>query len=161
MLKYCLQKWHENKDKLETAIRKDTALNCCNYRYLLELLVEHVLNGGECGEHDKYRLQANRITKIDDGDYQGTLLFIIPFDTYQPAEHENLMTYVRYGSCSGCDALQAIQSWEDAPPTEIQVEGYMTLCKDMLTNMIKPYNYGWRENEDFSVLEMPEPPEEE
>lgn len=160
MLKYCLKKWHENKDKLETAIRKNATLNYCDYRYLLELLVKHVLNDGECGEYDKYKLQADHITEIDNGNYQGTLLFVIPFDTYQPSEYEYLMTYVGYGSCSGCDALQAIQSWGEAPPTELQVKEYMSLCKDMLTNMIKPYNYGWREDQDFAVVEMDDPPEE-
>lgn len=160
MLKYCLKKWNENRDKLEMAIRKDTHLNRCNYRYLLGLLVEHVLNSGGCGVRDEYKLQANHITEVDDGDYQGTLLFVIPFNRWQPSEGEYLMTYVGYGSCSGCDTLQAIQLWEDAPPTELQVKGYMSLCKDMLTNMIKPYNCGWREDKDFAVVEMDEPPEE-
>lgn len=154
MLKYCLKKWHENRDKLEMAIRKDANLNDCNYTYLLKLLVEHVLNGGDCGVCNEYKLQANHITEIDDGDYQGTLVYLIPFDTYQPSECDYLMTYVGYGSCSGCDTLQAIQSWEDAPPTELQVKGYMSLCKDMLTNMIKPYNHEWRKNDDFAVVEL-------
>ena len=161
MLKYCLKRWHENRAKLETAIRNDTTLNDCDYRYLLELLIKHVLNGTDCGVFDQKKLSANRITEIDDGDYQGTLVYLIPFDTYEPSESDYLMTYVGYGSCCGCDTLQAIQSWEDAPPTEEQVKGYMALCKDMLTNMIKPYNSGWRENEDFAVVEVDNPKEEQ
>ena len=154
MLKYCLKKWDKNRDKLEEAIRKDATLNSCDYKYLLRLLVEHVLNGGDCGDYGSCRLQANRITEIDDGDYQGTLIYLIPFDTYQPSANEYLMTYAWYGSCSGCDTLQSIQEWGDVLPTENQVKGYMSLCKDMLTNMIKPYNHGWHNNGDFDVVEM-------
>lgn len=40
------------------------------------------------------------------------------------------------------------------------MDAVMVACAVVLTNMIKPYNYGWRENEDFAVVQMDEPPEE-
>ena len=35
-----------------------------------------------------------------------------------------------------------------------QISDYITICKDILTNTINPYNYGWRNNKDFEVVEM-------
>ena len=99
------------------------------------------------------KLDLEKITEIDNGDYQGTLLFLIPFDTYQPFEYEYLMTFVGYGSCSGCDTLQSIQHGYHQKLTEGQVNDFMTLCKDILTNTIRPYNCGWREQEVFNQAE--------
>ncbi|MBR5004605.1 MAG: hypothetical protein IKY14_04010 [Erysipelotrichaceae bacterium] len=152
MIKYCVKKWDKNKDKLKKVLEKDTTLNVCDYNYLLKLVVENILNDENSGY--SYTWDSNRITIIDNGDYQGTLLFLIPNKTYQPCEYDYLMTYVGYGSCSGCDTLQAIQSWhgDKEPPTKEQLKDFMLLCKDMVCNMIKPYNEGWRNNTDFEPV---------
>src|SRR5688572_8003061 len=56
---------------------------------------------------DDYGLpNKNKIHAIDDGDYQGTLLCVIPAVGYQPDDYWYVK--VGYGSCSGCDTLQAI-----------------------------------------------------
>lgn len=152
MLKYCLDKWNQNKGLLEEKLKKASTLNSCDYVHLVKLLVEFVLNPGADNDN---RWNSSEITVVDNGDYQGTQLFLIPRKTYQPSEYEYLMTYVGYGSCSGCDTLQAIQDyWDDKPLTEKQVKDFMTLCKDLLTNMIKPYNCGWRFKEDFVEVTM-------
>ena len=145
MIRYCRDKWDKNKDTLKEVLSEDKKLNCCEYSYLVELVVEYILNDDE--EWD-----TGNITVIDNGDYQGTLLFLIPRNTYQPAEYDYLMTYVGYGSCSGCDTLQHIQSWVDGKPTERQLKDYMTLCKDLVCNMVKPYNCGWRNEEEFEIV---------
>ena len=94
------------------------------------------------------------MTEIDNGDYQGTMLYLIPFKTYQPAEYEYLMTYVWYGSCSGCDALQAAKFWcDDGPLTGKELKAVMAICKDIVCNTIKPYNCGWRENDEYKPVE--------
>lgn len=67
----------------------------------------------------------DKIHKIDDGDYQGTLLFLIPSVTYQP--HKYWYVFIHYGSCSGCDTFTAIKDYCDDPPSESQIEDYMTL----------------------------------
>jgi hypothetical protein len=67
-----------------------------------------------------------RIHQIDDGDYQGTLVFVIGSTGYQPSDYWNVM--VGYGSCSGCDTLEAIRSWRDGPVTERQLDDYMSLA---------------------------------
>ena len=154
MIKYCLDKWNEHKDKLEAALRKDTKLNDCDYTYLVELVVKYILNGESAGKSD-YAYDGwdhKKITTIDNGDYQGTILWLIPMKTYQPEEYEYLMTYCGYGSCSGCDTLKSIQNWDEKPPTKTQLKDYMALCKDLVCNMIKPYNCGWREEEEFKPM---------
>lgn len=151
MLKYCLRKWDENKKKLEEELLKDPDLNTCEYKHIVEKVVEIILNTNE-----KELWNSAAITEIDDGNYQGTLLFLIPRKTYQPFEYEYLMTYVGYGSCSGCDTLQAIQEFGKGLISEDQLKDFMTLCKDIITNMVKPYNSGWRNAEEFTEVEIDE-----
>ena len=147
MLKFCRDKWYENKDKLEAAIMTDTKLNSCEYSYLVELIVEYILNPSI--ETNWMKFDADKITVIDNGDYQGTILFMIPRKTYQPSANDYLLTYSSYGSCSGCDTLMSIQDWKDGVPTESQVKDYMALCKDLVCNIVKPYNYGWEKDKEF------------
>ena len=84
--------------------------------------------------YDKYESpDPERIHEIDDGDYQGTLVYIIGDDSYQP----NQYWYVRiaYGSCSGCDTLESIRNYDGGPPKESQVDDYMTLCLHIIQQL--------------------------
>lgn len=67
-----------------------------------------------------------RIHEIDDGDYQGTLVYVIGEKGYQPSEY----WYVKigYGSCSGCDSLKDINEFSKGKPTEEEVNKYMLLA---------------------------------
>lgn len=150
MLKYCLRKWDENKGVLEEAIRRNAEMNAYEYVDLVKLVVEIILNTSV--EEYGAVWDCNGITVVDNGDYQGTQLFLIPAKAYQPCEYEYLMTYCGYGSCSGCDTLMAIQRWKQGLPDEQQVKDFMALCKDIVTNMIKPYNGGWRYKEEFDEV---------
>lgn len=150
MIKYCLERWEKNKGFLEEALRTGTEFNSCGYDDLVKLVVKCVLN------NDEDMWDSEGVKTVDNGDYQGTLLFLIPANTYQPSEYEYLMTCVGYGSCSGCDTLQAIQDYEwGARLTDEQVKDFMRLCKDLVANMIKPYNGGWRYDESFTEVVMP------
>lgn len=77
----------------------------------------------------------DRIHQIDDGEYQGTLVFVIAAQGYQPSDY----WYVRvgYGSCSGCDTLQAISSYSSEPPTPEQAEDYWTLALHVVQGLKK------------------------
>ena len=150
MLKYCLEKWNKNRTYLENALREDMSLHNCDYEYLVRLVVRYILNDNV---YDG-TWSTDNITTIDNGEYQGTLLFVIPEETYQPNEYEYLMTYIGYGSCSVCDTLQSIQPWESRALTDEELEGFMTLCKDIVTNIIKPWNAGWRHDDRFDVVSM-------
>lgn len=150
MLKYCYKKWYENESILEERLRTCGRLSVCEYMDLLKMTVECILNRNDQGEDEQgMKWDSEGITQIDNGDYQGTLLFLIPEDTYQPYEGAYLMTYVGYGSCSGCDTLQAIRPWDESEVDDETVKEFMDLCRHLVTNMIKPYNYGWRHDADF------------
>ena len=159
MIKYCIEKWDKNKDLLRNALSNNELLNhilneSCDdpleyleYKDLVKLTVMFILN-------DENEWDANKIKEIDDGDYQGTLLYLIPEDTYQPDSSEYLMTFVEYGSCSGCDTLQRIQCFLDTRSRDESIDDLMNLCKDLICNMIKPYNTGWRHDEKFDTIEI-------
>lgn len=152
MLKFCRDKWQENKDKLEQALRNDSNINDCDYTTLVQMVVKHILNEptGTNAYPDKF--DPDCITEIDDGDYQGTLIFLIPRKTYQPGCSDYLMTYVYYGSCSGCDTLQGIQNYQGGAATEEQIKDYMQLCLDIVCHFTKPYNDGWHADSKYDEI---------
>lgn len=154
MIKYCYEKWNKNQNNLRQAIECNAnEIKECDYHYLVKLVVDNILNDGT----DYYgEWSTDKITVIDNGDYQGTLLFLIPRDTYQPSCDKYLMTYSYYGSCSGCDTLLNIQSempWEDGQLTKQNISDIMVLCKDLVMNMIKPYK-GYSDDNNFEVVEI-------
>ncbi len=73
---------------------------------------------------DEVPLDPERIHTIDDGDYQGTLLYVIAAKGYQPSTY--WAVYVGYGSCSGCDTLQSIQY--DETDAAKRVDQFMSLA---------------------------------
>lgn len=152
MIAYCLEKWNKNKDKLEAYLRENIDLYNVEYLDIVKMVVTHILND----DPQDFVWDIDKITEIDNGDYQGTLLFLIPEESYQPSEYEYLMTYVGYGSCSGCDTLMSIQPDIDELLDEEGLRDYMALCKDIITNMIKPYNTGWRQHSRFETVVMEE-----
>lgn len=151
MLKYCYEKWDKNKDKLEEALKK-TDLSRVEYRDLIVLTVEHILKDDD--DYGYYQWNEKNITEINDGSYSGTLLYLIPMDACEPSEWQYLMTYIGYGSCSGCDLLQSIQPDSHDETTDDDIENFMSLCRDLVTRMIKPYNNGWRYEEEFEHVTM-------
>lgn len=77
----------------------------------------------------------SRVHKIDDGDYQGTLIFVIGADGYQPSTYWYVK--VGYGSCSGCDTLEAIRDFDDEAPSAKQVDEYLTLALHVVQGLKK------------------------
>ena len=155
MIKYALKKWDENKDVLRNAIQQTEKDKRCtwDYKEIVKLVCRYIFNENATDKDPKINIGG--ITMIDNGCYQGTLLFMMPFDTYQPAEYEYLMTYVGYGSCSGCDTLQRIQLDEmyyNVNSNDDLIDSYMTLCKDIVSNTIRPYNTGWRNDMIFEPV---------
>lgn len=64
-------------------------------------------------------LDPERVHVIDDGNYQGTQLFIFTGDDYQPGEGDYYFVSVCYGSCSGCDTLESIKNYGDPEPEAV------------------------------------------
>lgn len=89
-----------------------------------EDVVRVVVDAVKGDEYD--HMDPSRIHTIDDGDYQGTLLFVIASSGYQPSKYWYVK--VGYGSCSGCDTLQDIRGYNDGPVTDQQLRDYMTLA---------------------------------
>lgn len=81
--------------------------------------------------------RGSRIAEIDHGDYQGTLIYVIGASGYQP--HDYWYVKVGYGSCSGCDTLQDIQSNGEynSPPTPQQTDDYMILALHLIQGLKK------------------------
>jgi hypothetical protein len=149
MLKIMADKWRKNKNKLEKELKSRNMVY--NYKDLVKITFDCIFNdeGNDYGKD----LDIENITEIDDGEYQGTLLYLIPFNKYQPSEYDYLMTYVNYGSCSVCDTLLSITGYMRDLPDKGQLKELMQLCLNIIQNTIKPYNNGWRGNALFEELE--------
>lgn len=159
MLKIIRDAWAKNHKDLEEVIRNIEDMDGITYKWLVKTTFETIYNRYDDSTLDwpyNNGLDCERMTIINDGGYQGTMLFLIPFDTYQPDASKYLMTHVNYGSCSGCDALEGIRMYESGVPSEQQVTDFMKLCKDIITNTIKPYNYGWRHDDAFDIATVEE-----
>lgn len=74
-----------------------------------------------------------RITKINNGSYNGTLLFVICAGAYENSKF--YYTSVYYGSCSVCDAFERIRNYDDENPNEEQINDYFTLMLHMMQRM--------------------------
>ena len=149
MIRYCLDHWERNKDILKKYFlsKDEEFIKNLSYKSICYFTFSYILEGDEF--KDDISLNLKEITVIDNGDYQGTLLFLIPFDRYQPSEYEYFMTYIGYGSCSVCDALLSLQSQDTK---EEMIDDLMLICKDLISNCIVPYNTGWRYDEKWEVI---------
>lgn len=92
-----------------------------NYKDIVKAVVT-ILQGDE--EYDSP--DPERIHEIDDGDYQGTLLYVIGNSGYHPYKYWAVKVF--YGSCPGCDTLQAIHNDSSNLPNDEQIKDYMTLA---------------------------------
>ena len=127
MIKEFVSAWYKNKDRLEEWFAK-TNQEDLDYKTILSALIDNVINPGIIGE----KWDSDKIHVIDDGEYQGTQLFIVSLDCYQPSPYQYFMTYQYYGSCSGCDLLEGIRQYDPGLPNEEQIKEYMLLALHLL-----------------------------
>lgn len=132
MIKEFCEAWEVNKDRLRNYISTHKQGEYDSYENLVKILFQECVN-----PYCKLLLYCadfnfDDLTTIDNGEYQGTLIFLIPTNTYDPSVTEYVFTYVNYGSCSGCDTLQGIHRYESGYPTEGQVNDYMELLLHLL-----------------------------
>lgn len=132
MIKEIINQWEAGKGKLEQYFRTTRQEEYSDsYKTILQKIFELI----DIKDENGYSYLPDKITSVDDGDYQGTEIFLIPSDTYQPNIDDYLITHTYYGSCSGCDTLQGINSYEDGLPNEEQVSDYMTLALHLVQKM--------------------------
>jgi len=124
MIQGLVKQWEENKHILKEYFKNTSQTEYDSY----EVIVKKVFELCVPNAYNRVGWRLDKMTVIDDGDYQGTQIFIIPADTYQPEVEDYVMTDTYYGSCSGCDTLQRICDYEYGLPTEDQVVQYMTLA---------------------------------
>ena len=101
-----------------------------NYKTIVEAVVTVLNNGEDYGAPD-----LKRIHELDDGDYQGTMVYVIAATGYQPSDYWYVK--VSYGSCSVCDTLEGIRNYSDDKPSEEQVRDYMTLALHIVQGLKK------------------------
>lgn len=149
MVKEFVKAWEVNKPRLSAYFAARPQSDYDTYGKIWQAVITEVLNP-KMDEWD--RLAANKVKVIDDGDYQGTFILVTPKDIYQPTETDYVVTFVDYGSCSGCDVLQDIQSsnYDDdydylGKPSNQQIADYLTLSLHMLQRAKWLYT---REEED-------------
>lgn len=128
MIEKFVKVWDAKKDKLRDEFKKKHPES---YDGIFKSLCQML------HEEDEYNTpDPARIHVIDDGDYQGTRLFIVAGGGYQPSEYWSCK--IGYGSCSGCDTFQGIRdgsSWGDEVPTDDQAGEYLTLAMHMLQSI--------------------------
>ncbi len=103
-----------------------------DYKEIVTNVIRLITDENDYGD---FNPDPERIHQIDDGDYQGTLLFVIAAKGYQPSDY--WYAKISYGSCSGCDTLESIRSYDDTPPTPEQIKDYMTLALHVVEAMKK------------------------
>jgi hypothetical protein len=118
MIKRFVKAWDERKQEL----REQWSVKVPrSYGEIVEEVVKLL------SSDDEYRSpDPSRITRIDHGDYQGTEVYVIGASGYQPSKYWWVM--VSYGSCSGCDTLEAIRPFSDEAITKSQLDQYMNLA---------------------------------
>lgn len=124
-----VSRWEKNKEQVRIAFMKRPD----SYEDIVRAVVKAVSSD----EYEEAALDPERIHLIDDGDYQGTLVFVIAEQGYQPSSYWYVK--VNYGSCSGCDTFQSIQELGeyDEPPTSAELDGYMTLALHIVQGLKK------------------------
>lgn len=131
MIREFVEKWDKYKKDLEDYFRNTKQSEYDKYEKIVKLLFEKVIDRDKLfGEYD-----LDNMIVIDDGDYSGTQIFIIHKDSYQPDIDDYVYTHTYYGSCSGCDTLLSISSYDEDLPDESQVEAYMTVALHLLQRL--------------------------
>jgi hypothetical protein len=131
MISEFINQWEENKYKLEYYFKTTKQNEYDSYENIVRKIFELCIP--KANKINGWDLKS--MTIIDDGDYQGTLIFIIPIDTYQPDLDSYVITNTYYGSCSGCDTLEGISEYSYGTPTDEQVKEYMTLSLHLVQKL--------------------------
>ena len=134
MIQEYIDAWNERKDIFEHWLRHCVNANRMSYEDIVRGIVTEVINPTV---EDTYSnvLDIGKMRVIDDGDWQGTTIYIIPKDTYQPNIDEYVITHNYYSSCSGCDTLLACQGWSDEEVSDETIKGIMTIALHLIENM--------------------------
>ena len=124
MIQEFVNAFMENKDKIREVFK---ASHPEDYGAIVKTVISFM------PEVNSVKPDVERIHTIDDGGYQGTLVYVIGEEGYQPSVY--WYVFVDYGSCSGCDTLQRILNYSNDPPTDEQANDYTKLALDIVTGL--------------------------
>lgn len=131
MEKEFIKQWEENKHKLENYFRTTNQSEYNQYKEIVTKIFELCIT-----KASKYvGFNIKNMTVINDGNNQGTEIYIIPFDNYQPDINGYVYTHTYYGSCSGCDTLMNISDSCYGLPSEEQIKEYMILSLHLVQKL--------------------------
>lgn len=121
MTKDFLEKWETYKNDLEKYFSNTPQEEYDSYLKITKAIFKNVFN------REKIDFDLEEIIELVLGDYQGTLVFLIP--TNGDDNKNYVITSVGYGSCNVCDTLQSIEELDGGNdiPSLRQVKCYMTL----------------------------------
>lgn len=137
MNKKFIEAWHENKDKMQRYLLLNGKGECITYEEIVKIIIDEIINpylDSAFNIRDYFNQEqydSNSITVVDDGDYQGTLIFIIPRNSYQPEVEDYIYTSICYGSCGCCDALQDALLQDE----ETRIKDIMTIALHLIEGM--------------------------
>lgn len=135
MIEAIVKQWDANKHKLEEYFATTKQEDYMNYETIVVKLFELVITEIKNERSGTYEFDISKMTVINDGHYQGTTIYIIPKDTYQPSINDYVVTNNYYGSCSGCDTLLSISNYEYGLPNKEQVKEYMTIALHLVQKL--------------------------
>lgn len=131
MDKDIIERWYKNKENLKRYFETHVQREYSEYKQVVGALIKYCLNNN-VGSGDEF---SELFDVSDYGDYQGTQIFLLHKDTYQPNIGDYYVFDNYYGSCSGCDTLLGISNYDEGYPSEEQVSEYMNLCLHMVQRM--------------------------
>nr|DAW10753.1 MAG TPA: hypothetical protein [Caudoviricetes sp.] len=127
-----IERWERGKENLRKYFEVTPQSEYDEYPKIVSALIHHCLNYGDLRDDEKF---SEEFEVSDHGDYQGTQIFLLHMDCYQPDAQHYYVFDNYYGSCSCCDTLLGISGYESGIPTKEQVDEYMTLCLHMVQRM--------------------------
>ena len=132
MIQKFVDAWMKNRDFIQSWL--EPICLGCDYSAIVKATVRAIALETTGGYGDP-KPDFENIHEINDGDYQGTLVYVIPEVGYQPSEY----WYVRvsYGSCCCCDTLQG----EQMNDKESCIKGVMTLSLHIVQQMRRMGGY--------------------
>ena len=94
MIQELVKQWEENKHKHEEYFKTTKQEEySSSYKQIVTKVFELCL----LKANDYSGFNLSKMTVIDDGDYQGTQIFIVPKNLYQPSIEDYLITHNYYG----------------------------------------------------------------
>ena len=153
MLKCFGELWGKSQNKLYEYILENIEKfkydgEYYDYDNILKFLLNFIYDNNSCSYN---KLKFYNITKIDNGDYQGTLILLFSLYDYSPCATHYLITYIDYGSCECCDTLLAAISYID-DDKKYAAKSILMICKDLISHIKKPYYSPI--DEKFGLIEM-------